>query len=236
VTEVAGRASPPASTFMELRHASTERLTIVVVPERRFFAIDGAGRPTAADFALATTMLRAAASVLRSRTARQRLQADRIGVVECRWWTQQRLPVEEWPRAFADRTTWHWQQLIAVPDRVSDRECEEAVDDAARRAGWPAGLVRLVRVIEGRAAQMLHVGEASTQAQTLRRLVAALPEAGLRPYGPIHELRLADDRDVPRERARSIIRLAVEPVLAGAGVGIVGGDWPATSLGGLGPA
>jgi hypothetical protein len=199
---------------MELRHASTERLTLVVVPERRFLAIDGAGRPSAADFSVASTMLRAAAIVLRARSARGRLPADRIGVLECRWWTLPAPPLDELARAFADRTRWHWQQLIAVSDRVADDECEMAVDEAARRAGWPVRLVRLVRLTEGPCAQMLHVGGAASESVTLTRLLASLAGAGLRPSGPVHELRVADDREVPRERARAILRVPIEPDLA----------------------
>jgi hypothetical protein len=212
VAELAGQPALPPSTYMELRHASTDRLTLVVVPERRFLAIDGVGRPSAADFSVATTMLRAAAVVLRARSSRGRLPADRIGVLECRWWTVPPPPLDKLPQAFADRTGWHWQQLIAVSDSVSDDDCETAIDEAASRAGWPARLVRLVRTTEGQCAQMLHVGGTASESLTLNRLLAALAEAGLRPRDAIHELRVADDRDVPRERARSILRLPIEPV------------------------
>ena len=37
---------------LERRNAATDRATIVVVPRRRLFAIDGVGGPTAADFRL----------------------------------------------------------------------------------------------------------------------------------------------------------------------------------------
>ena len=47
------------SSPMELRHASTERPLFVIVPERRFLAIDGIGRPGAEDFRQAKAALRA---------------------------------------------------------------------------------------------------------------------------------------------------------------------------------
>jgi hypothetical protein len=50
-------ANKPSSPF-EVRHASTHRPLLVVVPERRLLAIHGAGPRSAADFRLATTVLR----------------------------------------------------------------------------------------------------------------------------------------------------------------------------------
>ena len=51
------------SSPMELRHASTERPLFVIVPERRFLAIDGIGRPGAEDFRQAKAALRAVSDI-----------------------------------------------------------------------------------------------------------------------------------------------------------------------------
>ena len=104
------------------------------------FVIDGVGQPSAADFTLATVMLRAAATVLRSRTRRGARRVPRADVLECRWWTGLAPPPEQLPRAFAERTGWHWQQMIATGDLASDADCEAAIDEAAMRAGWRARL------------------------------------------------------------------------------------------------
>ena len=54
----------PSSPF-ELRHASTHRPLLVIVPERRLLAINGAGPREAADFRLATTFLRTVGATVR---------------------------------------------------------------------------------------------------------------------------------------------------------------------------
>ena len=40
----------PSTAFVERRHASTDHAVFVVVPWRRFFAIDGVGGPMSADY------------------------------------------------------------------------------------------------------------------------------------------------------------------------------------------
>ena len=52
--------SPP----FELRHASTACPFVVFVPERRLLAIDGTGTREAADFALASEVLRTVAAIV----------------------------------------------------------------------------------------------------------------------------------------------------------------------------
>ncbi len=204
-----GELSP--STFMELRHAATDRLTLVVVPERRLLAIDGRGEPGAADFQHATTVLRAAAVVLRARLARSRLSVDRVGIFECAWWADPNGPAAglgEW--SFRDRSAWSWRQLIAIPARATERDAGEAIEEARRQAGRASALVRVIRLAEGRCVQLLHVGGLRTEPTSLARLFEAVAATELRPRGPIHELWVADERDVAPGRARAILRIGVD--------------------------
>ena len=93
---------PTASTFLELRHASTARAIFVVVPERRFLAVDGIGEPGAADFQFATTALHSVADTVLQRLRRSGIAtATRAGVAECLWWPAQPLSSGELPAAFA---------------------------------------------------------------------------------------------------------------------------------------
>ena len=61
-----------SSSPFELRHASTHRPLLVVVPERRLLAINGAGPRGAADFRLATTLLRTVSEAVASKLLRVR--------------------------------------------------------------------------------------------------------------------------------------------------------------------
>jgi serine/threonine protein kinase len=74
-------------------------------------------------------------------------------------------------------------------------------------------LLHVITLTEGRAAQMLHLGGSASAAATLRALFDLLASSGLHPHGHIHELRIADESDVPAGRARSILRVPVDDAL-----------------------
>ncbi|HEX5147585.1 MAG TPA: hypothetical protein VFW02_00800, partial [Candidatus Limnocylindrales bacterium] len=194
----------------ELRHAATDRAMIVVVPERRMLAIDGLGDPRSTDFTFASQTLRTAGELLRAILIRELGIERRVGVLECAWWTHPEPPSLDLAEAFADRSTWHWQQMIEIPSEATDDDVAAAIDEVRDRSGRPAPLVRLIRFAEGRSAQILHVGGASTQHRSVQALYDAVRAAGLRPHGHLHEIRTADHERVPADRARSILRLPIE--------------------------
>jgi hypothetical protein len=195
---------------LELRHAATDRATIVVVPERRMLAIDGLGDPRAAAFVLASETLRIAAELLRARVARDHRVKTRPGALESAWWTHPEPPSQDLAREFADRSYWHWQQMIEVPPEATDEDAAASIDEARTRAGRPAPPLRIIRFAEGRSAQILHVGGPATQHGSVQALYDAVAAAGLRPHGHLHEIRIADHERVPGGRARSILRLPIE--------------------------
>ena len=71
---------------LELRHAATDRATIVMVPERRLLAIDGVGSPASGAFHLASATLRQVGGELRTRLHQARGLDTRVGILECAWW------------------------------------------------------------------------------------------------------------------------------------------------------
>lgn len=199
------------SDVLELRHAATDRATIVVVPERRMLAIDGVGGPGAADYRFATETLRTVASNVRTRLARDTGIETRLGVVECAWWLHPEPAPDEMAEAFTDRSSWHWQQMIEIPPLATDEEAASAIDETRASAGRRTPLIRLVRFTEGRCAQILHTGGPASEPESVARLYHAVMVAGLRPHGHLHELHLADPARVPEDRARSILRLPIRP-------------------------
>jgi hypothetical protein len=199
------------SSLLEVLHAATDRPTIVVVGERRLFAIDGVGGPDSAQYRVATETLRRAARNLALRLPHRPGELARPGMLETAWWTHPELPADEVPDAFEDRASWHWQQLVEIPARATNGQIDEAMRETSRDGGRSQELLRVVSLTEGRVAQMLHIGGSGSQAATLRVLYEAVAPAGLRPRGHIHELRLADEHEVPMARVRSILRLPIEP-------------------------
>jgi hypothetical protein len=199
-----------ATDWLETSHAATDRPIVVDVGERRLIAIDGVGGPRGADFRLASETLKSGLRNLRSRVDHGRQLSWRPAVLETAWWTHPELPPAEIPGAFEDRSVWHWQQMVEVPGQATDQDVEAAIADTRQSAGRPQPLMRAITLTEGRAAQMLHRGGSASAANTLTALFALLAAGGMRPHGHIHELRVADEADVPAVRARSILRVPIE--------------------------
>lgn len=200
-----------ASALLELRHASTDRANVVVVPERRLFAIDGVGGPHAADFRLASDVLRAAAENLRIVLRRDRGIDTHVGVIEVAWWIHPEPTPSEMVEAFRDRAKWHWQQMIEVPERASDADADAAIDRTREQAGREIPLLRVIHFTEGRAAQILHVAGPADESDSIARLYDAVAALGLSVRGHLHQIVVADPDRVPEGRGRSIFRLPIEP-------------------------
>ena len=194
---------------LELRHAATDRATIVVVPRRRLFAIDGVGGPGASDFRFASGALRAVSDALRHRLRAAGAHDPGKPPIEVAWWSHPELAPDAMADAFADRSSWHWQQLVEIPDRASDDDATAAIDEVGHAAGRDVALVRTVEIVEGRSAQILNIG-VDGEAGSIRRLAAEIEAAGLRPHGHLHQIFVSDREVAAPARARSILRLPIE--------------------------
>ena len=199
------------SDLFELRHAATDRAMVVVVGERRLFAIDGIGAPTGGDYRMATEVLRAVSGRLHDLVAGRGAGVADRPILETAWWTHPEVEPADAPKAFSDRSTWHWQQMIELDRNATDAEAESAIDATRRAAGREQPVIRVVHPVEGRVAQILHLGGHKTEAQTLERLYDEVARQGLRPHGHIHELRIADELHVPVDRVRTILRVPIDP-------------------------
>jgi hypothetical protein len=141
--------------------------------------------------------------------------ATRAGVAECLWWPPQPLSPGELPAAFADRTSWHWRQLIELPGQAAETDAQAAIDEARQGAGRDLALVRRLDITEGSAAQMLHVGPVTAEPATLRTLLEGIVEANLLPEGRLHTLTLTDPHVSSQGIGRSILRQPVAGPVVG---------------------
>jgi hypothetical protein len=105
-----------------------------------------------------------------------------------------------------ERSNWRWTIMIEQAEAASS----EMVDAAARANGVPVPL-RLERLREGLAVQILHVGPFADEPRTIERLYAFMDSKRLRAVGRHHEIYLSDPRRTAPERLRTIIR---QPVVA----------------------
>lgn len=191
----------PSTAFVERRHASTDHAVFVVVPWRRFFAIDGVGDATSAEYEMAGSALRLTLDECERLLRKERFPGPMARAkVETLWWPPDHAIAGEIPARYVDRSRWHWRHLLEIPDAATEAQIAAAIDHDR------AGLARQVAFTEGPVAQWLHIGGPDGEATSVRRLFDAIAQAGYRPIGPLHVLALVDPRSVPRGRARSIVR------------------------------
>ena len=118
----------------ELRHASTHRLLFVVVPERRLLAINGAGPRGAADFRLATTLLRTVGAIVRGKLLRVGRGEPVRALLEVTWRVEPGLTPDEVIEALSGPTP-RWRQMIELPQAATESMVVEAIDRGAAH-GW----------------------------------------------------------------------------------------------------
>ena len=182
---------------------------LVDVPPLDYLMIDGHGDPnTAPQYAEAVQALYTLAFTLRFALKRQPDPVDApVMPLEGLWWVSDMTAF-----SVADKSTWDWTMMIALSAPVSAERVAEARDAAARKKQLP-GLerVRLERLAEGRAAQVLHRGPYSAEGTTVAALHAFIDEQGLALTGKHHEIYLGDPRRTAPERLRTIIRQPAAP-------------------------
>jgi hypothetical protein len=196
-----------ASSPFELRHASTHRPLLVVVPSRRLLAIHGAGSREAADFRLATTILRTVSEALRAKVLRVRRAEPVRPVLEVTWPIEPGLTVDEIVELMSGPTPL-WRQMLELPPTATESMALEAIDQTRRREGRAFPLVRLIEVTEGPAVQILHLGSDDLLA-SIRKLYGFAAEPAFQTRDHLHELVIADAHAVGQARARSILRVPI---------------------------
>jgi hypothetical protein len=197
----------PSTSIVELRHASTDHVIFVTIPERRLLVIDGIGKLRAADYQFAASVLADVHRALRARLPRERFAtAGPTPLAESLWWPLPESSAADIPDVFAGESAWHWRQMIELQRRASEEHVVAAIDEVRRKAGRPVPLIRSWSFVEGQAGQLLHVGGYDGLGVSVGRLFDGIAAAGQRPVGGVHLLFLADPDRVPPGRGRVIIR------------------------------
>ena len=202
--------SEPPSSPLELRHASTDHPTIVVVPTRRLLVIEGVGQLGAADFRLASGVLRGVHDRVRASLRHDRFDDGPKAIMEVAWPTDAHVSLDDLARALSRHEPLHWRQMIELPRLATTAAAEAAILETRLEGGRDVPLVRLISFAEGRSVQILQVGAAADLVAAIERLGAFVAESGLRPHGSLHQLVFGDPDVVPPDRARSILRMPIE--------------------------
>ena len=183
-------------------YVAPRKPAIVVTKPGRYLAAAGSGDPNAPAFGGKVGALYAVAYTVKM--ARKKAGRDfKVAGLEGLWWG---VGGPGWMIDQA-RGTWRWKVLIRMPAFVTAAEVRAAVKQLlAKGKGKAIGQVRLERLAEGRAVQMLHVGPYVDEGPTMNAMVAFAKAKGLRFTGKHHEIYLSDPRRVKPEKLRTILR------------------------------
>ena len=189
----------------ELKHLyspSAKAVVEVDVPALRFLMIDGQGDPnTTPAYAEAVEALFSVSYTAKFMVKRATGIDYAVMPLEGLWWADDHA-------AFAanDRARWRWTMMILQPDVVEDAVLEAAITQVRDRKRLPAvHRLRLESFVEGRCAQVLHVGPFTGEGPTIERLHAFIAERG-RLAGKHHEIYLSDIRRAHPAKWRTVIR------------------------------
>lgn len=184
---------------------SAKAPTVVSVPDLNYLMIDGQGDPGGPEFAAASETLYPVAYALKFQLKHQGLDFS-VMPLEGLWWMGDNTSFD-----LNDRAAWRWTLMIAVPDAVTPADVARAVANLKEK-GKPLPAVarlRLERLHEGQAAQIMHVGPYAEEVPTVERLHAYIQEHGWRMEGKHHEIYLGDPRRSAPEKLKTIIRYPV---------------------------
>lgn len=108
------------------------------------------------------------------------------------------------------RSEWDYRIMIRMPDFVTRKQTEEAIDTAANKKQIElAKTIEFYEMTEGKVVQILHVGPFENEPQTLKIIQDFTTENNLQKNGLHHEIYLSDFRKTSPEKLKTILR---EPV------------------------
>lgn len=186
--------APPAGTFIK-----------VDVPRLPFAVWDGEGPPEQSSVSAAIKNLYTAIYPIR-REARERMGKSFVEPpVELLYWADDM-------RDFSTghRKNWRWRAQITLPVWANAKRLEESAAEMQQELRL-APTSRWEAFAEGKCVQSLHVGQTDDLPAILERLYRNyLPQEGLEPSGPYHEIYLDDWGRVSPTKRKIILR---QPVL-----------------------
>ena len=201
---------PPLDLVKQLKSLyspSAKHPAIVEVPDLAFLMIDGRGDPNTSEaYEAALQALYGVAYTLKFTLKKTDPERDfKVAPLEGLWWTDEGAPtMDDLQR---DRDAWNWTMMIAVPDAMTADEVTAATGAAARKRELAAApLIRLERLEEGLAAQIMHIGPYAEEAPTIERLHEFVAAQGYELRGRHHEIYLGDPRRTAPERLKTVVR------------------------------
>ncbi|MCD7857405.1 MAG: GyrI-like domain-containing protein [Clostridiales bacterium] len=190
---------------------------LVMVPKANYIAVRGQGDPNEEGGAYqhAISVLYAVAYTLKmSYKTDYQIEGFFDYVVpplEGFWWQEGRTGID-----YGRKDTFHWISVLRLPDFVTKKDFDWAVETATRKKKLDCSSAELLTIDEGLCVQMMHVGPFDGEAQTIALMDAYLAANGYEPdltdTRLHHEIYLSDARRVAPEKWKTVLRHPVKRV------------------------
>ena len=184
---------------------------IVTVPKANYIAVRGMGDPNqeGGAYQSAVSILYAVAYTLKmSYKTDYRIEGFFEYVVpplEGFWWQEGVDGID-----YGDKSTFHWISVIRLPEFVTKKDFDWAVEEAARKKKLDCSLAEFLTIEEGLCVQIMHIGPFDNEPSTVALMDQYIAENGyandMNETRLHHEIYLSDARKVAPEKWKTIIR------------------------------
>jgi len=194
--------------YAHLYKASARKPALIDVPELNYLMVDGRGHPESNPaFQEAMGALFGISYTLKFHYKMEKGIDWTVMCPEGLW----SVPGAKGPAdvARSDKSQWRWTLMIMQPDLVTPAALHEARAELVRRhpeQEAAAARVRVERLEEGTAVQMLHVGPYAGERPTVEKMIALAEENGCAIAGLHHEIYLSDPRRTAPAKLKTILR------------------------------
>lgn len=184
---------------------------IVTVPKANYIAVRGMGDPNqeGGAYQSAVSILYAVAYTLKmSYKTDYRIEGFFEYVVpplEGFWWQEGVDGID-----YGDKSTFHWISVIRLPEFVTKKDFDWAVEEAARKKKLDCSLAEFLTIEERLCVQIMHIGPFDHEPSTVALMDQYIAENGyandMNENRLHHEIYLSDARKVAPEKWKTIIR------------------------------
>ena len=184
---------------------------IVTVPKANYIAVRGMGDPNqeGGAYQSAVSILYAVAYTLKmSYKTDYRIEGFFEYVVpplEGFWWQKGVDGID-----YGDKSTFHWISVIRLPEFVTKKDFDWAVEEAARKKKLNCSLAEFLTIAEGLCVKIMHIGPFDHEPSTVALMDQYIAENGyandMNENRLHHEIYLSDARKAAPEKWKTIIR------------------------------
>lgn len=188
-----------------------KRPVIVEIPEMNYVAVRGMGNPNEeeGEYKAAVGVLYAIAYTIKmSHKGTHKIDGFFEYVVpplEGLWWQEGKTGVD-----YAHKETFHWISLIRLPDFITKKDFDWAVQEAEKKKKIDASKAEFLTYNEGLCVQCMHIGSYDTEPATVQAMAEYADANGcledISSQRFHHEIYLSDPRKADVSAMKTVVR------------------------------